>query len=109
MKTLNLTLRTILLTLALVSTTTTALAYDMYVNGVYYNINGDEATVTYQRKYTSGGSTYYESNYSGHVTIPETVTYNGLSYTVTGIGDFAFHNRYTPTAIKSISIPNTVL
>ena len=108
MKALNLTVRTILLTLALASTATTALAYDMYVNGVYYNINGDEAPVTYQYKYTSGGSTYYESSYSGHITIPETVTYNGMTYTVTGIGDYAFSSQYSPYAIRSISIPKTV-
>ena len=51
MKTLNLTLRTILLALVLVSTATSALAYDMKVNGICYNINGDEATVTYKRQY----------------------------------------------------------
>lgn len=108
MKTVNLTLRTILLALALVSTATTALAYDMYVNGVYYNINGDEATVTYQSKYTSGSTYYYESDYSGHVTIPETVTYNGITYTVTAIGNYAFYNSYSPYALRSISIPTTV-
>ncbi len=109
MKTLNLTLRTILLILILVNTTITAFAYDMYVNGVYYNINGDEATVTYQNNYTtSGGTTYYESDYSGHVTIPENVTYNGLTYTVTGIGSYAFYNRYSSYALRSISIPITV-
>ena len=43
MKTLNLTLRTILLTLVLVSTTNTAFAYDFVVKGIYYNISGDEA------------------------------------------------------------------
>ncbi len=111
MKTLNLTLRTILLTLALVSTTTT-LAYDMYVNGIYYNINGDEATVTYLRHYTeySGGYTYhyYQNDCVGDVTIPETVTYNGKTYTVTAIGDNAFYNRYSSTALTSISIPGTV-
>jgi hypothetical protein len=26
----------------------TALAHDFYVNGIYYNINGNEATVTYR-------------------------------------------------------------
>lgn len=104
MKTLNLTLRTILLTLALVGTTTTALAYDFVVKGIYYNINGDEATVTY--RYYSTYS-YYNDN-TGDVTIPETVTYNGKTYTVTAIGEYAFYNYNDTYIITSISIPSTV-
>ena len=50
MKTLNITLRNILLTFSLVSTTT-AFPYDMKVDGVCYNINGNEATVTYLQYY----------------------------------------------------------
>lgn len=107
MKTLNSILRTILLALALVSTTT-ALAYDMYVNGIYYDINGDEATVTYMRSYYANNNTYYENDSYGDIVIPETVTYDGKIYTVTAIGNFAFYNRYSSTALKSISIPNTV-
>lgn len=67
MKTLNSTLRTILLTIMLVSTATTTLAYDFVVKGIYYNINGDEATVTYKRQYKEytgyNGvyNTYYEN------------------------------------------------
>ena len=104
MKTLNLTLRTILLTLVLVGTTTTALAYDMIVNGVCYNINGNEATVTYYDYSSSHGYNYYNS-YSGHVTIPKTVTFNGLSYSVTAIDDYTFSNC---KSLSSISIPKTV-
>ena len=91
MKTLNLTLRTILLALALVSTVTSALAYDMKVNGVCYNINGNEAIVTYfSYSYSDGYNKY--NKYSGHITIPETVTYNGLTYSVTRINGGAFAN-----------------
>lgn len=116
MKTLNLTLRTILLTLALVSTTTTAHAYDMMVNGVYYNINGDEATVTYHdyskiQVTGSSGSYWFEYHYNYYagyrdqVFIPETVTYNDVTYTVTEIGAHAFEEC---TEMTSIYIPNTV-
>ena len=59
MKTFTLTLRTILLTLVLVSTATTALAYDMQVNGVCYNINGNEATVTYLHYDSAYGTNGY--------------------------------------------------
>ena len=134
MKTLNLTLRTILLTLTLVSTTT-ALAYDFVVKGIYYNINGNEVTVTYidyttyynydiygERRYN------YINKYINQVTIPETVTFNCNTYTVTSIGDHAFSNCnsltgvsipmsitkigscafYNCTSLKSIVIPNSV-
>ena len=135
MKTLNLTLRTILLALVLASTTSTALAYDFMVNGIYYNINGNEVTVTYidyttyynydiygERRYN------YINKYINQVTIPETVTFNCNTYTVTSIGDHAFSNCnsltdvsipmsitkigscafYECTSLKNIVIPNSV-
>ena len=107
MRKLNLTLRTILLILFLVSTAVNTLAYDMKVNGVCYNINGNEATVTYLQYVSGYGTSSYNrtSKYYGHVTIPEMVTFNGISYTVTAIGDYAFANCYN---LKSISIPETV-
>ncbi len=110
MKTLNSTLRTILLTLALVSTATTALAYDFVVKGIYYNINGDEATVTYKGKdYRVGNTTYsYYNDNAGEVIIPETVTYNEKTYIVTAIGDHAFYRTNNGYLITGISIPNTV-
>lgn len=113
MKTLNLTLRTVLLTLILFSTITEALAYDFVVNGIYYNINGDEATVTYKRKYYENWNSeyttyYYENDCKGDIEIPESVIYNGKTYTVTAIGNYAFYNRYSSTALNCITIPNTV-
>ncbi len=42
--------------------------------------------------------------YSGKVTIPSTVTYNGTTYTVTGIGRNAFREQ----SVSSVSIPNSV-
>ena len=110
MKTLNLTLRTILLTLIIVSTATTALAYDFVVKGIYYNINGDEVTVTYLGKDYYVGNTrysYYNDN-AGEVVIPETVTYNEKTYIVTSIGDHAFYCSNNGYTITGISIPNTV-
>lgn len=117
MKTLNLTLRTILLALALVSATTTQ-AYNMYVNGVYYNIYGsNKASVTYisyTTTYHVGNTQYqlygvacynYDNKYKNAVTIPETVTYNGTTYTVTSIENYAFANC---GALTDVSIPNTV-
>ena len=109
MKTLNHTLRTILLALAFIGTATTALAYDFIVKGIYYNINGDEATVTY--KYRTGNSSqgykYYNDNV-GDVIIPESVIYNGKEYNVTAIGEYAFYNYDNQYLITSITLPNSI-
>ena len=75
----------------------TATAYDFEVDGIYYNINGNEATVT------DGGS--YSNRYSGSVAIPATVTYNGTTYSVTSIGESAFS---WCMGLTSIDIPNLV-
>ena len=71
------------------------------VNGIYYYIIGDEAIVTYK----STSYSQYNNEYSGSVTIPSTVTHNGLSYPVTTIGESAFLNC---TALTSVTIPNSV-
>ena len=79
----------------------TASAYDFEVDGIYYNINGNDVTVTYQ----SYSNFVYSSDYSGDVTIPETVTYGGTTYSVTSIGDYAF--SYC-SGLTSITMPNSV-
>ena len=117
MKTINHTLRTILIALIFVSAATTQ-AYNMYVNGVYYNIyDVDKAAVTYisySTTYYVGNTQYplygvscynYYNKYKNAVTIPETVTYNGTTYTVTSIESYAFANC---GSLTSVSIPNTV-
>ena len=72
----------------------TAFAYDFEVDGIYYNINGNEATATGEY-----------CNYSGDVTIPRSVTFNGTTYPVTAIGDSAF---YCCGDLSSVTIPNSV-
>ena len=71
----------------------TAIAYDFEVDGIYYNINGTHATVTYGNPYT------------GDMIIPEVVNYNGTDYIVTSIGDYAFNGN---EELTSITIPNSV-
>ena len=78
-----------------------AIAHDFEVDGIYYNINGNEATVTYKGTYSS----QYSNEYSGDLTIPATVTYGGTSYSVTSIGDYAFSNC---TGLTSVTIGNSV-
>ena len=80
--------------------------YDFYVDGIYYDIIGNEATVTC--KYLSVnkyGVFTIRSDYSGNVVIPSTVTHNGTSYSVTSIGIFAFHDC---NSLTSVTIPNSV-
>ena len=79
----------------------TATAYDFEVDGIYYNINGDEATVTY--KSNSDGD--YISDYCGNIDIPGSVTHSNKSYPVTAIGLFAFNNC---ADLISITIPNSI-
>ena len=77
----------------------TAVAHDFEVNGIYYNIDGSEATVTYRGTYPNSLS------YTGIVVIPESVTYNGTTYSVTAIGDDAFSGC---SGLTSITIGNSV-
>lgn len=60
-------------------------AHDFEVDGIYYLINGSEATVTYK------GSDPNEYVCSDMVIIPDKVTYNDTTYKVTSIGDSAFY------------------
>ena len=73
-------------------------AYNFKEGDFYYDVNGNEATVTYQ--IVDLGS------YSGDVVIPETVVHDGVEYAVTAIGYKAFTNCYNMT---SIEIPNSIV
>ena len=89
-----------LLLLALLISATAA-AHDFEVNGIYYLKNGTKATVTYK-----GSNPFEYSNwYTGNVTIPPTVTYSGITYSVTSIGKNAFDNC---TGVTKVTIPNSV-
>ena len=80
----------------------TALAHDFYINGIYYYIkNANEVSVSFK------GDNFdsYSNEYSGSLTIPSTVTYNGRTYFVTEIGYAAF---YYCTGLTSVTIPNSV-
>ena len=81
----------------------TAPAYDFMVDGIYYNINGDQATVTY-KSYPSS-TTYHCDTYCGDIVIPETVIYDDVTYTVSTIGQRAF---YACDSLKSIVIPSSI-
>ena len=80
-----------LLIIALIAST--AIAHDFEVDGIFYNINENTVTVV--------GS----SQSSGEIIIPKTVVHNGITYSVTSIGDNAF---YLSTGLTNIIIPNSI-
>jgi len=55
--------------------------------------------------YRGTSSSAYSNEYTGVVQIPETFTYSGTTYSVTGIGSWAF--SYC-TGLTSVTIPNSV-
>ena len=76
---------------------------------LYYNINnGGNAEVTYPSCYCTGGSCIYYNNHAkptGVVRIPDSVTYDGVTFAVTSIRRNAF---YECTNIDTLIIPQTV-
>ena len=72
------------------------------IDGIWYNLitEGNVAEVTFK------GDSHDEYNeYSGHITIPATVNYEGAEYAVTSIGDMAL--TYCSN-VTSITIPESV-
>ena len=78
----------------------TASAHDFAKNGIYYDIvSSSDLTVSV----TWDSDNYGE--YRGAITIPSTVTYNGKTYRVTGIGSNAFNGC---RGLTSVTIPESV-
>ena len=93
-----------LFTALLLLCATVASAHDFEVGGIYYNII-DDTNKTVAVKYRGNLSSDYSNEYTGSVVIPESVTYDGTTYSVTSIGSYAFNNC---TRLASITIPNSV-
>ncbi|MGM9816671.1 MAG: leucine-rich repeat domain-containing protein [Lepagella sp.] len=73
-----------------------AWAYDVKVDGIYYNLNKSDNTASV----VAGDNVY-----SGNIVIPETISVEGATYSVTSIGDESFRNCID---LVSVSIPSSV-
>lgn len=71
------------------------------IDGIYYHLNEPQAG---EASVTNNNGGKGNSNYTGVIRIPETVTYTEATYTVTTIGSSAFKG----SEITSITIPKTI-
>ena len=79
--------------------TKVASAHDFEVDGIYYKITSTNAPLTVAVTFRGNQVEDYDNEYTGNVTIPETVTYDGNSYSVTKIDNNAFSKCYNLTSI----------
>ena len=88
--------KTLLLFVLTLLSTLTVSAYEAQIDGIYYDLDSEakEASVI------SG-----DTKYTGDVSIPSTVMYNNVTYSVTEIGSKAFRKC---SNLTSVSIPNSV-
>ena len=89
---------------------------DAIIDGICYKFpssSGDEAWVSYEWYHYSMLSTNTsrfewietEPKYSGDIVIPETISYNGKTYRVTGINEYAF---YKCGNLSSVTLPGSL-
>ena len=83
-----------LLAIVCLLSSTSVLAYDVEVDGIYYNYINDNTELEVTSK-----SSYYSGSYSGSVVIPESVTILNRTRKVTSIGSDAFYKCSSLTEV----------
>jgi uncharacterized repeat protein (TIGR02543 family) len=79
-------------------------AYDVEIDGIYYNLITKVKTAKVTNPYDNMMDKALNSVYSGKISIPATIEYNGVEYTVVAIEAYAFQFNH----VTSISLPNTI-
>ena len=89
----------------LLTVSTISWANGTKINDIYYVLDSSKKTASVT--YTGTTIDYNPSStaYTGSITIPSTVTYNSMTYSVTSIGSYAFRDC---SGLTSITIPNSV-
>ena len=88
------TMKRIFLLFSLLLGVLSAWAYDVELDGIFYNLDKENKTASV--------ASY---SYKGAVVIPETISVDGKAYTVTSLGENCFSGCWSLT---SITIPNSV-
>lgn len=65
------------------------------VDGIKYNIEGSNATVTYPNENKPSSSD--PSTYTGNITIPPSINVDGTDYNVTAIGEESMWKCFKPS------------
>lgn len=95
-------MKRILLSFLFILCASVSFAYDVEVDGIFYNLitKAREAEVTYK------GQTHYEvKTYSGSIVVPNSITVDGIEYIVKSIGEDAFSGC---TGLKQVTISNSI-
>ena len=87
-------MKKLLLLFSLLLGVLSAWAYDVEVDGIFYNLDKENKTASVA-----------PYSYTGAVVIPETISVDGTAYSVTSLGDECF---YHCTSLTNITIPNSV-
>lgn len=81
-------------------------SYDFKVNNIYYKINSDRETVNVSSTISTMYPNMTNTDYAGDIVVPESVTYNGKSYIVTGVESFCTFEY--AKALRSVVLPATI-
>ena len=96
-------IHTFLISATALCASATATAEGTEIGGLNYKLDSATGTAIV----TWGGKCYCSGEaYKGVINIPESVSYEGKTFAVTGIGDYAFSSS---KGLKSVSIPESVV